>query len=115
MENPTSGIETQTSVSSLGARIKKVARIAGRELVEKALTLYFALQDPSVPAWAKSICLGALGYFFFPLDAIPDFIGPVGYTDDLGAIAGALGAIAIHVSKETRDRARAKAAEWFAA
>jgi len=42
------------------------------------LILFYALQSPYTPAWAKSFVLGALGYFIFPVDAIPDIVTGVG-------------------------------------
>ena len=95
-------------------KVKKYAKIAGREAIEKALVLYYSLQDPEVPAWAKTIVAGALGYFIFPLDAIPDvFMPPLGYTDDVAVMTAALAAIAAHVTPATKRRAADKLLEWF--
>ena len=35
------------------------------------------------PLWAKTVIIGALGYLICPIDAIPDIIPGVGFTDDL--------------------------------
>lgn len=95
------------------AKVKKRAKVAGREAIEKALLLYYALQDPEVPAWAKSVVAGALGYFIFPLDAIPDVLVPIGYTDDVAVMAAALAAVATHITPATKTRAAEKLKEWF--
>ncbi|MBM4346102.1 MAG: DUF1232 domain-containing protein [Deltaproteobacteria bacterium] len=89
------------------------AKTAGREAIGMALTLYFAMKDPEVPVWAKSVIVGALGYFIFPIDVIPDVMVPIGYTDDVGVMAAALTMVAVHVTAETKAMAAAKLAEWF--
>ena len=94
-------------------KLRRYARQAGEQVTEKALTLYFAAESPDTPAWAKSVIYGALGYFILPTDAIPDVIPAVGYSDDLGAIAAALGAVAFSITPEVKERARGKMNDWF--
>ena len=53
-------------------KLKKYALLAGTEVVEKALLLYYAMQEEKAPAWAKATIAAALGYFIVPLDAIAD-------------------------------------------
>ena len=94
-------------------KVKAFAIKAGREVLEKALTMYYCLQDPDTPAWAKAIIIGALGYFILPFDAIPDMIPVAGFTDDLAVLAAALLVVSAHVKQEHRDRAEEKLREWF--
>ena len=101
------------SEDSFWDKLKKFGRTVGREMVEKALTMYYALQDKETPMWAKTILIAALGYFICPVDAIPDVIPGAGYADDAGAIAVALGTVAVHIKAEHKQRARAKADDWF--
>ena len=101
------------SEASFWEKVKGSAKTAGKEVLEKALILYYVGIDPHTPAWAKGIVAAALGYFIFPLDAIPDLAPFVGYSDDLGAIAAALAAIAACISKTHVSDAKAKVAEWF--
>ena len=101
------------SEDSFWQKLLKFARTAGREVVEHALSLYYAAQEPDTPAWAKTVIYGVLGYFIFPVDAIPDLIPGVGFSDDLGALAAALATVAAHVTPEIKARATKKAAEWF--
>lgn len=115
MPGKTNAYEKHYSEAGFWDKVKKYAKVAGREVLEKALLLYYAMQDPEVPAWAKAVCAGALGYFIFPVDVIPDALVPVGYTDDLGVMAAALAAIAVHVTPETKAKAAAKVGEWFGA
>ena len=96
-------------------KIRGYASAIGKEGIRNALILYYNLQDPEgkVPTWAKGVVLGALGYFIFPLDAIPDMVPVRGFTDDLGVLAAAVGAIALNIPSEAKERARAKMEEWF--
>ena len=79
------------------------------------MILYYTLQDPEgkVPAWAKAVVIGALGYLISPLDAIPDFIPGVGFVDDLAVLAGAIATIASNIPQEALDRAEAKMNGWL--
>jgi uncharacterized membrane protein YkvA (DUF1232 family) len=94
-------------------KLQAFARKAGREVVEKALLLYYALENPSVPDWARKAIYGAIGYFILPLDALPDFTPFVGFADDLGVLTVALAAVAFYVNDEVKKRAAEKLAEWF--
>lgn len=93
------------SDNSFWTKVKKFFLAAGREVIEKALILYFTLEEPGVPMWAKTTITVALGYFIFPADAIPDFTPVVGYADDLGVLAAALATVAAHVTPEAKRRA----------
>jgi len=87
------------------------ARAAGRAVVEQALALYYALRSPDTPVWAKSVILGALGYFISLLDAVPDVTPLVGYTDDFAVMAAAAAMVARCVTPAMRERARRRAAD----
>lgn len=101
------------SDSGFWAKLKRYARAAGREVVGKALLLYYALQEDDAPAWAKATIIGALGYFITLVDAIPDITPAVGYTDDLGVLVMALAAVSTYINDNVRARAERKLAEWF--
>lgn len=94
-------------------KLEPRVRSFGRELLEKALCLYYAAQSSSTPAWAKRVIYGALGYFIFPLDAIPDLAPLIGYTDDLGVLAAALATVAIYITPEVKAQAHDKLDQWF--
>jgi len=101
------------SDKSFWEKIKGFAVKAGKEVIEKALVLYYCLQDPHTPGWARAVILGALGYFIVPLDAVPDLTPITGFVDDLGALAAALAIVALHIKPEHREKARHKMTEWF--
>jgi uncharacterized membrane protein YkvA (DUF1232 family) len=107
------GFESNYSDSGFWDKVVKFAKTAGREVIEKALWLYYAAQNPQAPAWAKSIIYGALGYFVFPLDAIPDPTPVVGYADDLGVLAAAVAAVAMYITEDVKALAAQKLKDWF--
>lgn len=84
-------------------------------MIEKALWLYYAAQQPNTPVWAKTLIYGALAYFVLPVDAVPDAIPVVGFTDDLGALAAALGTVSMYVTDQVKTMAAEKMKEWFGA
>jgi uncharacterized membrane protein YkvA (DUF1232 family) len=94
-------------------KLKHYAAAAGREVVEKALLLYYAAQEEKAPAWAKATIAGALGYFIVPLDAITDLTPVVGYADDLGVLVLAVAAVATYINDDVRARTADKLHDWF--
>lgn len=96
-------------------KLTRFGKHAGREVARKALQLYFVLKRPDVPVWAKSTIIGALGYFISPLDAVPDFIAGVGYTDDASVLAAALVAVSIYIDEDVKRRADEVLARWWPA
>ncbi|WP_397475060.1 YkvA family protein [Pusillimonas sp.] len=101
------------STTRFWKKLAKHAAAAGRGTLEKALYLYYAAQNPGTPVWAKRVIYGALGYFIFPLDAIPDLAPIIGYTDDLSVMAAALATVAFYVTPEVKAQAHDKLDRWF--
>ena len=89
------------------------AKDAGYEVVTKALVLYYTAMDSETPSWAKASIFGALGYFISPIDAIPDFIPVVGFSDDLAAIVACTYAVASCMKEKHHKSASKQANEWF--
>ncbi|MBU4261878.1 MAG: DUF1232 domain-containing protein [Proteobacteria bacterium] len=107
------GFEDEYYDKGFWNKVMAFAKTAGKEVIEKALWLYYAAQNPATPAWARSIIYGALGYFIVPLDAIADFTPFVGYVDDLGVLTAAVVTVAFFINKETKGKAARKLKEWF--
>jgi uncharacterized membrane protein YkvA (DUF1232 family) len=103
----------QYSESSFWEKVRKNALAAGRELIEKALWLFYAILDGDTPTKAKWIIAGALGYFISPIDLIPDFIPVIGYTDDLAVLVAAIVTVASHIKEAHKEMAANKLKEWF--
>jgi uncharacterized membrane protein YkvA (DUF1232 family) len=107
------GFEKEYSEQGFWDKVITHARAVGKEVIEKALWLYYAAQAPQTPAWAKGVIYGALGYFIFPLDAIPDPTPLVGYADDLGVLAAAIATVAMYITDEVKALAAQKLKDWF--
>ena len=101
------------SDSSFWDKVKKFALTAGKEVIEKALWLYYAAQRPETPKWAKTAIYGALAYFISPIDAIPDITPLVGFTDDLGALAAAIAMTSAYINEDVKRKTSEKLLSWF--
>lgn len=75
--------------------------------VDEVLAAFYCATDSATPAWVKAVLLGALAYFIAPIDAVPDFLAGLGYTDDAAVLLGAVKAVGSHISAAHRERARA--------
>lgn len=105
--------ERDYSEDGFWKKTTQYAKQAGEGTITQALKLYYAARDPDTPAWAKTTIYGALGYFISPIDAIPDFTPVLGYTDDLGILAAAIGIVAVHIKDEHAEQARQTLKRWF--
>lgn len=101
------------SDESFWEKIAASAVKAGKEIVDKALVLYYCLQDDDTAAWARGTIMGALGYLILPADAVPDILPGAGYTDDLAVLAVAFALVLAHIKPEHRHMAKEKMKEWF--
>lgn len=101
------------SENSLFDKIIKTAQKAGVNVIYAVLLLFYTLQKPVTPRWAKATVVGVLGYFISPLDAIPDLTPFAGYTDDLGVLALALTTVAMFIDNEVKQKAKANLKDWF--
>ena len=112
-EFETKDYSDQYSEKSLFEKIKKVAKTAGIKVIYYVLIAYYLLKKPDVPKKEKAIIIGALGYFIMPLDLVPDFTAGVGYVDDLGALALALGKVALYIDDDIKKQAKDKLHDIF--
>jgi uncharacterized membrane protein YkvA (DUF1232 family) len=66
----------------------KMRRVAAKvPFAKEALSVWYCAKDDETPIAAKGMMLAALAYFVMPVDAIPDFIAGLGYTDDAAVFA----------------------------
>lgn len=85
----------------------KLARVfASIPFAEDVVAAYYCAFDRATPLRAKGILLGALAYFVLPVDAIPDFVLGLGFTDDMAVLFAAIGMIRAHLKPEHYDKAR---------
>ena len=115
MSDPKHGFQEQYTEGSFWDKTVNFAKSAGKEVIEKALWLFYAAQDPATPVWAKGVIYGALGYFISPIDAIPDITPIIGYTDDLGVLAAAVASVSMYITAEVKEKASQKLKDWFGA
>jgi uncharacterized membrane protein YkvA (DUF1232 family) len=84
-----------------------VARIP---FAEDLLAAYYCAFDRATPLNVKATLVGAIAYFILPIDAIPDVLPVIGFTDDAAVLAAALRLVASHITPEHRAVAREKLA-----
>ncbi|WP_248308670.1 YkvA family protein [Bosea sp. 124] len=91
------------------ARLKRVAKRI--PFAEDLLAAWICARDPATPRRVRLTLLAALGYFVLPIDAIPDIMPILGFTDDAAVIAAALAAVAGSITVEHREKAKQSLAE----
>lgn len=96
-------------LSFVSESIKKL----GIQLSYACLLLFYALKDGKVPAWAKRVIIGVLGYVVAPIDAVPDITPFVGFTDDLGLAMFGLVTIACYINDDIRSKAKSTITHWY--
>jgi uncharacterized membrane protein YkvA (DUF1232 family) len=86
-------------------------RVAGKlPFAEDVLAAWFCARDPATPRRVRYTLLAALGYFVLPVDAIPDLLPLIGFSDDAAVIAAAIASVATQIRPEHREKARVKLA-----
>lgn len=78
---------------------------------EELVAAYYCALDPKTPHRVRGILLAALAYFVLPIDAVPDIIAAVGFTDDVTVLVGAIALVRAHITPAHRARARETLAE----
>jgi len=73
---------------------------------EDVVAAYYCAIDPEVPWRVRATLIGALAYFVAPLDAVPDVLLGIGFSDDATVLIGAITMVAAHITDEHRKRAR---------
>ena len=93
-------------------KIMNVASKAGKSIIQKALTLYYAMSSDKVSMMDKVKIMGALGYFICPVDAIPDIIPALGFTDDAAVLMFVIGLLNC-IDAKVKAQADRKIKDWF--
>lgn len=86
------------------ALAKKLAR--SLPFAHDALSAYHCVRDPETPLRVRLTLLAALAYFVMPVDALPDYIPFLGYTDDAAVLGAAIAAVKNAMTPEHREKAR---------
>ncbi|UYN94346.1 MAG: DUF1232 domain-containing protein [Enhydrobacter sp.] len=86
----------------------KARRTVGRvPFTEQAVAAFHCAADSATPLQIRATLWGALAYFVLPIDAIPDMLAGLGYTDDAAIMLAAFTAARTHITAAHLDRARA--------
>lgn len=87
-------------------KVKLNFKKAGVKVIYKALILYHVFKHKKTPTLDKALIVFALGYFILPIDAIPDFIVGLGYTDDLAVILGTIDKVSSNITVSIEENAK---------
>lgn len=112
-EEEIKGYRRNYSEAGFWDKIKKHGKTAGAKVVYRALKLYYAAASKKTPIGIKALIYGALGYFIFPVDLVPDIIPVVGFADDLVALGTAIASAHAYITDEVRQQAKDKLEDWF--
>jgi len=84
----------------------KLGRVAARiPFANHLVSVYYAARDPETPLAAKGVMMGALAYFVLPMDAIPDILAGIGFTDDAAVITAVIATMGANIRKRHREAA----------
>lgn len=84
----------------------KLKRFAARvPFVDDIVAAYYCALDPSTPLRVRGMLLAALAYFILPTDMIPDFIGGLGFADDIALLTAVTGLVSAHITPVHRAAA----------
>ncbi|SEG82401.1 Uncharacterized membrane protein YkvA, DUF1232 family [Bosea lathyri] len=95
--------------SEFMGRLKRVAKRI--PFAEDLLAAWFCARDPATPRRVRMTLLAAVGYFVLPIDAIPDLLPFLGFTDDAAVLAAAIAAVAGSITPVHREKAKQAMAE----
>jgi uncharacterized membrane protein YkvA (DUF1232 family) len=102
--------------SALGRNFwRKLGRVVAQiPFAEDLLTVYYCALDHETPRHVKLTLLGAIAYFVLPMDAIPDMLPVLGFTDDAAVLAGTIKLMTDHIRPEHREVAKGKLTQMMA-
>jgi len=86
----------------------RTAKRAARQVpfMEEVVAAYYCALDKDTPMRTKGILLAALGYFILPVDAVPDILLGLGFTDDIAVLTAAFTAVSGQIKPAHRKAAK---------
>ncbi len=85
---------------------RKLKRVAARiPFAEELLAAYYCAFDKDTPLAVKATLVAAIAYFILPVDAIPDVLPVIGFTDDAAVLATAIKLVANNIRPAHREAA----------
>jgi uncharacterized membrane protein YkvA (DUF1232 family) len=106
------GPETKGDEEAQSAKVKRRFWSTFRKAVryipfaDDLVAAYFCAIDPATPHRVRAILLGALAYFVLPIDAIPDFLAGIGFSDDVTVLVAAIAMVRSHITPAHRAAAK---------
>ena len=97
-------VNEQRVVAGFWPKMRRV--VAKVPFAREALSVWHCARDEETPLAAKGMMLAALAYFVMPVDAIPDFIAGLGYTDDAAVFAALLAVLGRNLKPKHRAAAK---------
>jgi uncharacterized membrane protein YkvA (DUF1232 family) len=86
----------------------KIRKVAARvPFAADALAIWYCARDADTPRSAKALMMAALAYFVLPVDAIPDVMPVIGFTDDAAVFAAVLALVGRHLKPHHKAEAKA--------
>lgn len=88
--------------------LPKIRKVAAKiPFASDALSVWWCARDPETPAAAKGMMLAALAYFVLPMDAIPDILPAIGFTDDAAVFAALMAILGKTLKPRHKEAAQA--------
>jgi uncharacterized membrane protein YkvA (DUF1232 family) len=88
---------------------RKLAAVGARlPFAADLLAAYYCAFDRDTPLQVKATLAGAIAYFVLPLDAVPDFLPVLGFTDDAAVLATAIKLVTSHIRPVHHEAAKTK-------
>ncbi|TAJ69274.1 MAG: DUF1232 domain-containing protein [Phenylobacterium sp.] len=85
----------------------KMRRVVAKvPFAKEALSVWYCAKDDDTPLAAKGMMLAALAYFVMPVDAVPDFIAGLGYTDDAAVFTALLALLGRNLKPKHKQAAQ---------
>lgn len=92
---------------SFREKLQRVAGMLSDTVLLPLLQLYYIYRSPEVPLKGKLYITGALGYFIFPMDFLPDFLPALfGFSDDIIVIGIVMKQVERYLTPEIDAKAR---------
>ena len=86
---------------------RKLKRVATRiPFAEDLAASWYCTADPQTPFHVRATLYGALAYFVLPIDAIPDVLAVIGFSDDASVLMAASTVVAAHIKPAHRQKAQ---------
>ena len=74
--------------------------------IDEVVAAYYCTLDQNTPWRVRATLTAALAYFVLPLDAVPDFLLGLGFTDDAAVLLAALNMMRTHIKPAHREAAK---------